>query len=126
MTIAILAFGAYNIAASSFTRWLAEPFTTEAKSGAPAGVKGNMPSSGEHMPKTGENKNGGNEGQAAPKAGEEARQGSTDPNAHTEKKLPEGSPKAVVNAITVFLSIIGAFTAAACHLDKLFSRKGNR
>ncbi len=126
LTIAILAFGAYNIAASSFTRWLAEPFTTEAKSGAPAGVQGDISSSGEHTPKSGENKNGGNEGQAVPKAGEEAKQGSPDTNAYTEKKPPEGSPKAVVSTIAVFLSIIGAFTAVTRHLDKLFSRKGNR
>ncbi|MHB8064428.1 MAG: DUF4405 domain-containing protein [Ruminiclostridium sp.] len=122
----VLVFGVYSISTSNFKGWLTAPFTTETKSESYTDVKENTSDSGAHTPKNDENKNGREVEPSTPKAGEEPKQGDSDPNVHMEKKLPEGSPITVLSTIATFMSIIGVFAAAAYYLDKLFSRRKKR
>lgn len=126
LMLALLVFGSYSIATSSFKGWLTAPFTTESKSGKDSDVKENTNAASDHTPESGEDKNGNDVEPAVPKTDEESKQGSSDKTGHTEKKSPEGSPMVIVNTIATFLSIIGVFTAATYYLDKLFSREKKR
>ena len=145
LLIAILSFGSYSIATSSFLPWLAEPFTS-------AGSHSNQPERfvpeeeaanedkiisedtektedeskstagdyNDHPPKSGEN-SGVNQTE---NPGTATTESSRHPEG--EKKGESGSVAVIANTIATHLSIMGVFAAIAYYFEKLMKRKGTK
>lgn len=120
LLLVILVPGFYNMASSSFTGWLKEPFVVVSSSDENSGGKVNTGETNDPTPKSGENKraNGSN-----PNSSEEAKQESSNQTVHTEQKSAEGSPTVILSTMTTYLSIIGVFTAMTYYLEKLLFKK---
>jgi hypothetical protein len=101
LLVGVLFFGAYSIATSSFTSWIAEPFVTQTKS---ENSKGNI---NDHTGKKGESKARSSEG-----------------NEHNDStKTVDTNPAIVIGTIAKFISIMGVFAALTYYIEKIFKRK---
>lgn len=78
---------------------------------------------GDHTPKSGENKGGNVPGSNTPKAEEGQNSGSAENHPAGENKTAEGSPTVIANTISTYLSILGVFTAITYYLDKFISKR---
>ena len=110
LLVGVLGFGAYSIATSSFTSWLAEPFVTQTKS---ENSKGNM---NDHTGKQGENK---------ARSSDETKNKDSDNEAEHDDsaKTVDTGPVIVFGTIAKFISIMGVFAALTYYIEKIFKRK---
>ena len=108
LLVCVLSFGAYNIAASSFTSWLVEPFVTTSSVKAEGGKSGG--DMNDHPPKSGENKS-----RPSAENNETKQSDST--------KTVDINPFNIFGTIAKFASIVGTFAALTYYTEKIFKRK---
>ena len=108
LLVCVLSFGAYNVAASSFTNWLVEPFVGASSAKAKGGKSGG--DMNDHPPKSGENKS-----RPSAENNEPQHDGST--------KTADTSLANIFGTIAKFTSIVGTFAALTYYTEKIFKRK---
>ena len=138
LLVAVLSFGAYSIATSSFTNWLREPFSTQTKDPSEHTTNNDLTESettsdSQTTEESEEDKSGGDMNDHPPKDGEtKAPHPSTEtangesgtPTKHDDStKTVDTSPAIVFGTIAKFISIMGIFAAITYYLEKILMRK---